>query len=182
MLTVVSKNFIVWLIVFLIHFKDIPCDVKVKLLDSYCLDVYGSQLWIYSKHDVDMFFIAWRKSIQRLWKIPNTTHCNLLSSINSSVPIVINLKRRCAKFIWSCLNRYNSIVKTIVNSAKCSSVQNFGDNYRYLSYKYKIGNHVWDSPLSIHRYVFTVIINVLIHICLIILQFFQRVLLYVICV
>ena len=53
----------------------------------------------------------------------------------------------CAKFIWSCLNSDNSIVKTIANSAKCSSVSNFGDNYRYLSYKYKIGNHVWDSPL-----------------------------------
>ena len=131
----------------LYDFKDIPCDVKAKLLDSYCLDVYGSQLWNYSKHDVDMFFTAWRKSIRRLWKIPNTTHCNLLSSINSSVPIVINLERRCAKFIWSCLNSDNSIVKTIANSAKCSSVSNFGDNYRYLSYKYKIGNHVWNSPL-----------------------------------
>ena len=25
----------------LYDFKDIPCDVKAKLLDSYCLDVYG---------------------------------------------------------------------------------------------------------------------------------------------
>ena len=64
--------------------------------------------------------------MRRLWKIPNTTHCNLLSSINSSVPIVINLERRCAKFI--CMNSDNSIVKTIANSAKCSSVPNFGDN------------------------------------------------------
>ena len=29
----------------LYDFKDLPCDVKAKLLDSYCLDVYGSQLW-----------------------------------------------------------------------------------------------------------------------------------------
>ena len=28
----------------LYDFKDIPCDVKAKLLDSYCLDVYGSLL------------------------------------------------------------------------------------------------------------------------------------------
>ena len=39
------------------------------------------------------------------------------------------------------------LLKTIARSAKCSSVSNFGDNCRYLSYKYKIGNHVWDSPL-----------------------------------
>ena len=50
------------------------------------------------------------------------------------------------------LNSVNSIVKTIANSAKYSSVSNFGDNYRYLSYKYKIGNHVWDSPLcKLHK-------------------------------
>ena len=84
----------------------------------------NNELWNYSKHDVDMFLTAWRKSIRRLWKISNTTHCNLLSSINSSVPIAINLERRCTKFIWSCLNIDNSIVKTIANSAKCSSVSN----------------------------------------------------------
>ena len=28
--------------VFFYDFKDIPCDVKVKLLDSHCLDVYKS--------------------------------------------------------------------------------------------------------------------------------------------
>ena len=94
----------------LYDFKDIPCDGKAKLLDSYCLDVYRFQIWNYSKHDVIMFFTAWQKSIRRLWKIPNTTHCNLLASINSSVPIVINLER-CAKFIWSCLNSDNHVVK-----------------------------------------------------------------------
>ena len=55
-------------------------------------------------------------------------------------------------FIWSCLNSDNSIVKIIAKSAKCSSVSNFGVNYRYLSYKYKIGNHVWDLPLcKLHK-------------------------------
>ena len=65
---------------------------------------------------------------------------------------LLHIERRCAKFIWSCLNSDNSIVKTIANSAKCSSVSNFGDNYRYLSLKYKIRNHVWDSPLcKLHK-------------------------------
>ena len=67
----------------LYDFKDIPCDVKAKLLDSNCLDVYGSQLWNCSKHDVDMFFTAWQKSIRWLWKIPNITHCNLYNNNNN---------------------------------------------------------------------------------------------------
>ena len=128
----------------LYDFKDIPCDVKTRLLDTYCLDLYGSQLWNYSKHDVNQFYVAWRKTIRRLWKISNTTHCNLLSSINSSEPIVYKL---CAKFIWSCLNSHNCVIKNIALSVKSSSSSDFGDNYRYRSYKYNIGIHVWNLPL-----------------------------------
>ena len=40
--------------------------------------------------------------MRRLWKLPNTTHCKLLSTINSSLPIEIALEKRCAKFIHSC--------------------------------------------------------------------------------
>ena len=31
----------------LYDFKDIPCDVKTRLLDTYCLDLYGSQLIVF---------------------------------------------------------------------------------------------------------------------------------------
>ena len=71
----------------LFDFKDIPSDVKSKLMDTYCLDLYGSQLWKYSKNDVNAFYIAWRKVVRRFWKIPSTTHCNLLPAINKSLPI-----------------------------------------------------------------------------------------------
>ena len=50
------------------------------------------------------------------------------------------------------MNSDNSIVKTVANSAKCGSVYNFEDNYKCLSFKYKIGNHVCDSPLcELHK-------------------------------
>ena len=50
------------------------------------------------------------------------------------------------------MNSDNSIVKTIAKSAKYSSVSNFGDKYSYLNYKYKMGNHAWDSPLcKLHK-------------------------------
>ena len=40
----------------LFYFKDIPSDVKSKLIDTYCLDLYGSQL-----NDVNAVYIAWWK-------------------------------------------------------------------------------------------------------------------------
>ena len=48
----------------LFDFKDIPSDVKSKLIVTFCLDLYGSQLWKYSKNDVNAFYTAWRKVVR----------------------------------------------------------------------------------------------------------------------
>ena len=77
------------------------------------------------------------------------THCNLLPSINKSLSIEFLMEKRCAKFIWSCFTSHNLglIVRNISLAGKISSFSDFGDNYRYLSYKYGIGIHVWHLPL-----------------------------------
>ena len=42
----------------LYDFKNVPCHVKSKLLATYCLDLYGSQLWNYSSIEVQSFYVA----------------------------------------------------------------------------------------------------------------------------
>ena len=42
----------------------------------------------------------------------------------------------------SCFNSHNLIVRNISLAAKISSFSDFGDNYRYLSYKYGIYYYV----------------------------------------
>ena len=112
-------------------------------MSTYCLDLYVSILWNYSKDRVSDMFVAWSKVVRRLWKLPNTTHCKLLSTINSSFPIEIALEKRCAKFIHSCLNSNNLIIKTTSISAITTHRSQFGDNYRYICYKYKIPRNLW---------------------------------------
>ena len=80
------------------------------------------------------------------------THLFKVVGVIALQVLVFNLERRCAKFVWSCLNSDNSIVKTIAKLAMCFGVSNFEDIYRYLSYKYKIRNHLWESPLcKLHK-------------------------------
>ena len=71
-----------------------------------------------------------------------------IASINDCISIDTLLQQRCAKFIWSCLNSYNTIIKTTALSAISSGGSTFGDNYRYLSYKYNIGPHIWMLSLK----------------------------------
>ena len=42
----------------LYDFRNIPCHVKAKLISTYCLDLYGSQLWNYSSADVQSFLCS----------------------------------------------------------------------------------------------------------------------------
>ena len=103
----------------LLNFKDIPSDVKSKLIYTYYLDLYGSQLWKHSKNDVNVFYIAWWKIARQICKIPSTTHCNLLH--DKSLPIEFLMIKRCAKFIWSYFNSHNLIVRNNSMPAKISS-------------------------------------------------------------
>ena len=86
------------------------------------------------------------------WKLPYITHCNLLHTINNSLPIQISLEKRGVKSSWSCLNSDNCVVKTISQLATKLPRSVFGHNYRYFSYKYSIMSHQWyESYNSVHQ-------------------------------
>ena len=46
------------------------------------------------------------------WKLPNMTHYNLLPTRNGSLTINTAFQKRCAKFIYSCLNSDYLIIKS----------------------------------------------------------------------
>ena len=75
----------------LYDFENAPCHVKSKLLATYCLHLYGSQLWNYSSIGVQSFYVEWRKTISRLWKLHNTTHCSLSPTMNDCISLKLFL-------------------------------------------------------------------------------------------
>jgi hypothetical protein len=128
-------------------FSILSSDIKAKLLSSFCMDLHGCQLWNFSADYVNKFYVAWRKSIRNIWGLLPRTHCNLLHVINSTLPIDIMIEKRTVKFIWSCINSRNDIVKSVALSSIRSSTSVLGENYRYFSYKYRISPITWCAPL-----------------------------------
>ena len=51
------------------------------LFQSYCMNVYGCQIWSYNIKYVNKYYTAWRKAIRRIWKIDYRTHNKLLHDI-----------------------------------------------------------------------------------------------------
>ena len=63
------------------------------------MNIYGSPLWkYYDKNLLEVFYVAWRKSLCRVWKISNVTHNNLIPFIPNCHPIDVILEKRCIKF------------------------------------------------------------------------------------
>ena len=79
----------------LLDFNDIPNELKSKLMDTYCLDLYGSQLWKYSKNDVNAFYIAWQKVVRRIWKIRILLIVTCYPPLISLCQLILNGKRVC---------------------------------------------------------------------------------------
>ena len=88
-------------------FKSLSRNVKSQLFSTFCLDAYGSQLWPFLNNSVKLYYTSWRKVIRKAWCLPFTTHCRFLHTINNSLPIDVQLEKRCLKFFHSCLNSSN---------------------------------------------------------------------------
>ena len=55
-------------------FKHISGDLRVKIIQSCCSSLYGSQLWDLSNKWIDRLSISWRKSIRKALNVPAITH------------------------------------------------------------------------------------------------------------
>ena len=106
------------------------------LYNSYCtcMNVYGSQLWCFNNYkSIERFYIAWRKTIIRIWRLDKRTH-NVL--INRCLPINLILEKRCMKYRWN-LYKGSTLVENIL----------------YLMYKYDNTIYDWHHVIKKSLYI-----------------------------
>ena len=119
------------------------------LFKTYCMNVYGSQIWKYNDKALNKLYTCWRKTIRILYKIPYRTHNNLIHSIMKSYPIDIILEKRCIKYIWNLINTEQDMYKHIVKLSLYNMNSTIGENIRYFMYKFNIRESEWHSPLHV---------------------------------
>ena len=85
------------------------------LFDSYCMSIYESQLFkLYDKNSVKCLYVAWRKTIRKIWKIPYISHCRLLPYINNCNYIDSILERRCIRFLYNIFKSENQLYISMI--------------------------------------------------------------------
>ena len=118
-----------------------------NLHSSYCTSFYGIELYNFSEDYMNDIYVAWRKCIRRIFKIPNTSHNFIVSKLNYC--IINRLDSRLTKFIYNMLHSNNIVVQSIVKSKLLLCPRSIiSENYKYLSYKYKLCHLDWHNTLS----------------------------------
>ena len=75
-----------------------------KLPSNYCmcLCLYGCELWNHNSRYINDIYVAWRKVIRKLFKLPYRTHNYLVCGIVEC--ITVKLDRCLTKFVHSMMN------------------------------------------------------------------------------
>jgi hypothetical protein len=89
-----------------------PC-VKYRLFQSYCMSLYGCELWLLGNEQINDLCVAWRKSLRRIWGLPFKSHCYLLPLLSQCLPLADEICRRSLHFIKVCYNNDSSLVRAV---------------------------------------------------------------------
>ena len=123
------------------QFKNAFPWIKYKLFKSFCMPLYGMQLWNLSGREINSFYTAWRKCIRRLFNIPSRTHNVLLNIICEDFPITMQLHNRFLKFIHSVITNDNYCIQLCGKLVMNGSHSTACDNLNYICNSYTIDKY-----------------------------------------
>ena len=109
------------------HFSQVASHVRYKLFKTYCMSLYGCQLWDFQSKVTNKFYVAWRKSVRRILGVPYTTHCNRLHYIAEDKDLKVQLHSRFIPFIqplYNCNTKLSNICVTLALGGSTSHVSN----------------------------------------------------------
>lgn len=135
-----TKDFYKKTNVMLANFKHMSSTTKYEMFRSVSMALYGCQLWDFSSKHIEMFYVAWRKMLRRIFNLPSRTHCSLLSFIAQDIPVDIQLHRRLLNFFFQFCNSHNRLVNLCSQLVMNGSRSHLCNSLNLIKWKYFISN------------------------------------------
>jgi len=96
-------------------FSSLDAIVKVKLLKSYCLSLYGCELWNLSHTDIEKICKSWRFGSRRAWSSPSGRRSAILQLLSDSISLYDLMCQRSVMFIKRCICSESAVVQYVAN-------------------------------------------------------------------
>jgi hypothetical protein len=84
------------------------------LFNAYCTSFYGYQFFYLSIRGLQPLYVAWKKSIRRVFRLHPRTRSRYVDRLLGQPDLRIDLMHRFAKFWTNCNNSTNSLISTCV--------------------------------------------------------------------
>ena len=95
-------------------FRVCDCITLDSLFNTYCIHMYGCELWNLSCKYIDEFKVAGRKIKRRVWRLHAQAHNTIVNNLTCDVDH--QLDNRMLKFIHMCLNHHNQVCRSLLLS------------------------------------------------------------------
>lgn len=135
------------------HFANIAPHVRYKLFKTYCMSLYGSQLWDLQNKYTNKLYVSWRKAVRRVLAVPNTTHCKLLHYIAEDKDINVQIYERFIKFMQNASKCDNKLTNLCVKLASTGSRSHVSNNISVVCNFYNISRSQLCSDVSHKQYI-----------------------------
>ena len=121
------------------HFGHTQHEVLYDIFKTYCMPLYGSQLWNYDCKYIDKLYVGWRKAIRKLLHLPYRTHCDMLPYIYDDLNASTQLLHRVVSFIKSVSTSQNLMTNMCYNLIMIGSRSNVSNSISIIS-------AIWNTP------------------------------------
>ena len=91
------------------------CDSStlVNIHRTFCMDLYGCELWNISSKYTEEMHTAWQIAMRKIWKLHPRTHNNLICNIRSN--FTHSLEKIHISFIYNALHHPNKLVRLLLH-------------------------------------------------------------------
>ena len=107
---------------------------KMKAIELYCCDAYGSMLWDLSSRNVDSYFKAWNVQARLAWNVPRETYTYLIEGFFCQDMITLRnqVLSRYPEFIRKLLASPSKEIRFLVNTIMKDQRSITAKNLNYL--------------------------------------------------
>ena len=121
------------------QFRSVDKLILYKLFNTYCLSLYGCQLWKFSSSKImEPLYVAWRKCVRVILGVPYNTHCNLLHLIVQDQSLDFKLHNRFIKFMHGICISSNKCVALCANLLSMGSCSTVSTTWNFICCKYNL--------------------------------------------
>ena len=102
--------------------------VKSRLLQLYCLSLYGCSLWNLSCHSLYSVEISFNNILRRIWRLPRNCHTGILN-LTAFLPSIFNvILSRSSSLLSRALSSPSCVVRTVFRDSSTMAFTPTGFN------------------------------------------------------